>query len=93
MASWGVAAGGGDNLVLRCGHKAPAAPLAVTKQGKANTASRGAATEGLGVKEEEGGPQGARQAAVQAVSRHRARYLPPSSTPPGFWNLGFPDSP
>ena len=29
---------------------------------------------------------------LKHCSRHRARFSPPPSTPPGFWNLSFPDT-
>ena len=29
---------------------------------------------------------------LKHCSRHRAKFSPPPSTPPGFWNLSFPDT-
>ena len=29
---------------------------------------------------------------MKECSRHRAKFSPPPSTPPGFWNLSFPDT-
>ncbi|XP_048590660.1 uncharacterized protein LOC5504376 isoform X2 [Nematostella vectensis] len=37
-------------------------------------------------------PQEELQKRLKQCSRHRAKYSPPPSTPPGFWNLSFPDT-
>jgi len=42
--------------------------------------------QGLGLPEDE------LKKRLKQCSRHRAKFSPPPSTPPGFWNLSFPDT-